>query len=173
MDSVKVDRGMLHILHMLKVFQRHVARVCFECFRCFRGMFHLCFPDACCNYVYLDVAYVSHICCMCFIWMLRMVAMVFKCVSGVFSSVSEACFKCFNCLQTYVAVVVFGCFKSRSDVASLLPTPSAASSQGIHSTSWPGPSESEAPRTFPLLSLGRRGPCVERETEYSVRISGR
>ena len=29
--------------------------------------------------VYLDVTYVSHICCKCFIWMLRMFSMVFKC----------------------------------------------------------------------------------------------
>jgi len=33
---------------------------------------------------YVDVAYVSHIRCMCFIWMLRMVAMVFKCFFEVF-----------------------------------------------------------------------------------------
>jgi hypothetical protein len=46
--------------------------------------FLVCFPDACCNYVYLDVAYVSYICCMCFIRVLRMVAMVFKCVLSVF-----------------------------------------------------------------------------------------
>jgi hypothetical protein len=31
-----------------------------------------------------------------------------------FSSVLEACFKCFIYLQTYVASVVSGCFKSRS-----------------------------------------------------------
>jgi hypothetical protein len=81
MDVAKVDRAMLHMLHMLQLFQRHVASVCFECFR---GMFHLCFPDACCKCVYLDVAYVSHIRCMCFIWMLHMVAMVF-----------QVCFRCF------------------------------------------------------------------------------
>jgi hypothetical protein len=52
--------------------------------------------------------------------MLCMFAMVFKCFSGVFSSVSEACFKCFICLQTYVATVAFECFKSRSGVTSLL-----------------------------------------------------
>jgi hypothetical protein len=45
-----------------------------------------------------------------------------------FSSVLEACFKCFNYPQTYAAIVVFGCFKSRSGVASLLLSPSAASS---------------------------------------------
>ena len=63
----------------------------------------------------------SQIRCMCFILMLYMVAMVFMCFSDVFSSVSKACLKCFNCLQTYVATVVFGCFKSRLCVASLLP----------------------------------------------------
>jgi hypothetical protein len=51
-----------------------------------------------------------------------MVAMIFNCFSGAFSSVSEVCFKCFNCLQTYVATVVFECFKSRSGVASLVLT---------------------------------------------------
>jgi hypothetical protein len=61
-----------------------------------------------------------------------MIAMVFKCVSEVFSSVSEACFKCFNYLQTYVATVVFGCFKSRLSVASLLlPTFSCISRLGV------------------------------------------
>jgi hypothetical protein len=85
MDAVKVDGGMLH---MLQLFQRHVASVCFECFRCFRDMFHLCFPAACCKCVYLDVVYVSHIRCMCFIWMLRMVTMVFKCF--------QLFFKCFK-----------------------------------------------------------------------------
>jgi hypothetical protein len=31
----------------------------------------------------------------CFIWMLHMFAMVFKCFSGVFTSVLDTCFKCF------------------------------------------------------------------------------
>jgi hypothetical protein len=73
-------------------------------------MFHLCFSER-----MLQVCLSG--CCICSIWMLRMVAMVFKCFLGVFSSVSEACF---NCLQTYVTIVVFGCFKSRSNVTSLL-----------------------------------------------------
>jgi hypothetical protein len=38
--------------------------------------------------------------------------------SGAAVSVSYACFKCFICLQTYVASVASGCFKSRSGVAS-------------------------------------------------------
>jgi hypothetical protein len=66
--------------------QRYVA-LCF-----FGRMLQLC---------YLDVAYVSHICCMCFIWMLRMVAMVFKCVSGVFK-----CFRSmFQVFQKHVSSV--------------------------------------------------------------------
>jgi hypothetical protein len=52
LDVVKVDRGMLH---MLQVFQRHVARVRSKCFICFHLFIAIFF--------YLDVAYVSHICC--------------------------------------------------------------------------------------------------------------
>jgi hypothetical protein len=44
--------------------------------------------------------------------------MVFKWFSDVFASVSDACFKCFIYIQTYVAGVASGCFKSRSSVAS-------------------------------------------------------
>jgi hypothetical protein len=40
------------------------------------------------------------------------VAMVFKCFSGVFASVSDAYFKCFICFLLYVAIVAFRCFKS-------------------------------------------------------------
>jgi hypothetical protein len=49
------------------------------------------------NYVYLDVAYISHIYYKCFIWMLRMFAMI----PCVFVSVLDICFvfKCFICLQ--------------------------------------------------------------------------
>jgi hypothetical protein len=46
---------------------------------------------ACCKYVYLDVACVSHIYCKCFILMLHMLYNGFKCFfSGVFASVSSA-----------------------------------------------------------------------------------
>jgi hypothetical protein len=64
-----------------------VSEVCF--IRVFRTHVAIVF--------YMDVAYVSHICCMCFIQILRMVAMVFKCFRCVFqvfykhvSSVSTA-----------------------------------------------------------------------------------
>ena len=79
MDIAKVDRRMLHILQLFseaccnsmfrvfQMFQRYVSFV-------FSGrMLQLCLSG----------------CCICFIRMLRMVAMVFKCVSGVF-------FKCFS-----------------------------------------------------------------------------
>jgi hypothetical protein len=58
-------------------------------------MFHTCVAS-----VYLDVAYVLQ-------WF-----------SSVFASVSDACFKCFISLQMYIACVAFGCFKSRSGIAS-------------------------------------------------------
>ena len=99
---------------------------CLCCNGCTRMLQHFVsnvlaiFLDVCCKCVYLDVAYVSHICCKHFIWMLRMFYMVFKCFSGVFASVLDRCFTCFICLQTYIASVASGCFKSRSGVASSL-----------------------------------------------------
>jgi hypothetical protein len=47
--------------------------------------------------VYLDAIYVSHIRCMYFIWMLRIVAMIFKYVSGIFLMFPKHVFDCFNC----------------------------------------------------------------------------
>jgi hypothetical protein len=70
-----------------------VASICFKCFK----MFH--------TYV-----------CECFIWMLHMFAMVFKCFSSIFASVSDVCFKCFICLLLYVAIVASECFKNRPGV---------------------------------------------------------
>ena len=46
-----------------------------------------------------------------------MFAMVFKCFSDVFASVSDACFKCFIYLLLYVVTVASGCLSSRSGVA--------------------------------------------------------
>jgi hypothetical protein len=40
---------------------------------------------------YLDVAYISRICCKYFIWMLHMFAMGFKYFSGIFASASNTC----------------------------------------------------------------------------------
>jgi hypothetical protein len=42
------------------------------------------FSDVCCTCVYLDVAYVSHICCKCLIWMLCMFYNVFEMFLQVF-----------------------------------------------------------------------------------------
>jgi hypothetical protein len=76
-------RGMLQVFQMdVAKVDRDVAYVAMVVHVCCKGllpMFHQCFSSACCKCVYLDIAYVSHICCMCFIWMLHMVAMVFKC----------------------------------------------------------------------------------------------
>jgi hypothetical protein len=88
-DNAKVDRGV-----------GYVAMVVHVCCKLLFSMFS-CFPDICCSY--LDVAYVLHIYCTCFIWMLCMFYMVFKCFLDVFASVSDAYFKCFIYLQTYVA----------------------------------------------------------------------
>jgi hypothetical protein len=89
---------------MFHRFFRRMLKVClFGCFICFTHMLQ----------VFLSG------CCVCF----TMVSSVF---SGVFASVSDTCFKCFIYLQTYVASVASGCFKSRLYVASPF-SPSAAS----------------------------------------------
>jgi hypothetical protein len=56
MDVVKVDPDVAY-----------VAMVVHVCCKGLLPMFHLCFLDACCKCVYLNVVYVSHKCCMCFI----------------------------------------------------------------------------------------------------------
>jgi hypothetical protein len=54
----------------------------------------------------------------CFISMLNMFAMVFKCFSDVFLQVFQTlCFKCFICFLLYVVTLTSGYFKSRSSVA--------------------------------------------------------
>jgi hypothetical protein len=58
-------------------------------------MFHLFFSNISCKCIYLDVAYVSHICCKCFIWMCY-VYNGFKCFSDVLQM-----------FQTYVSNVLF------------------------------------------------------------------
>jgi hypothetical protein len=86
----------------------------------------LFFLDICCKCVYLDVAYVSHISCKCFIWMLRTGCNGFQVLHVFLASVSDTCFKCFICLWTYVANVSSMCFKSRSSVAHVTMAPVAS-----------------------------------------------
>jgi hypothetical protein len=56
---------------MLQWLYKYVASFCPQYF--------ICFSDIRCESVYLDVAYVSHICYKCFISMLCIFTMVFKC----------------------------------------------------------------------------------------------
>jgi hypothetical protein len=111
------QRYVLHLFQMnvAKVDQNvaYVAMVAHVCYKGLFPMFHLCFWTYCCKCVYLNVAYVLHICCRCFICILHVFAMVFKLLSCIFASVSETCFKCYIYLQTYVASVASGYFKSR------------------------------------------------------------
>jgi hypothetical protein len=78
-------------------------------------------------------------CCICFTHMLQLfyldVAYMLQWFSSVllFLSGLDTCFKCFICLQTYVASVVYGCFKSRSSVASpSSPCVSSSPSVALH-----------------------------------------
>jgi hypothetical protein len=95
MDIAKVDRDVAY-----------VAMVVHICCKCSVTNVLSVFSGHMLKYVYLDVVYVSHIYCMCFIWLLRMVAMVFKYFQVFFSSVLEACVKCFICIQTYVTTIL-------------------------------------------------------------------
>jgi hypothetical protein len=52
---------------------------------------------ACCKHIPCFKVFHMYV-CKCFIRMLHMFAMVFKCFSGVFTSVLDACFKRFICL---------------------------------------------------------------------------
>jgi hypothetical protein len=66
----------------------HVCCKCivFECFSCFKRMLHVCLFGCCiCLEVFHpDVAYVSHIYCKCFIWILHMFCNGYTHVSLVF-----------------------------------------------------------------------------------------
>jgi hypothetical protein len=80
------------MLHMLQWLYMHVASVCSQYF--------ICFSDVCRKCVYLDVAYVSHIyVAKCFIWMLRMFTMVFRCFLSVSAYVSSVLYVFFCTLQ--------------------------------------------------------------------------
>jgi hypothetical protein len=110
---------------MFQVFQMYVGSVSYRCCKirsgcctCCNGYSHIYFKcmfqifylyhiyvanifikmlhiHACCKRIFQVVSGVSHVCCKCFIWMLHMFAMIFKCFSGIFTNVSHACFKCF------------------------------------------------------------------------------
>jgi len=70
MDVAKVDRRMfVHVVYVSIVLKACRNSTFFKCFRCFSGVFRLCFSNTSFSCVYLDVVYVGHICCMCFIWM--------------------------------------------------------------------------------------------------------
>ena len=97
-DVAKVDRDVAH-----------VAMVVHVCCKLLFLMFHLFFSNICCTCVYLDVAYVFTHMMQVFYLDIAYVYNSFKCLSGVFASVSDVCLICF---QTYVAIVASGCFKS-------------------------------------------------------------
>jgi hypothetical protein len=84
-----------------------IPDVCCNCLsrRCKSG-------SRCCIYMYVS-SFFSY-----FILIFASVSSGYICFLGIFFvSVSDSCFKCFICLLLYVAIVAFGCFKSRSGVA--------------------------------------------------------
>jgi hypothetical protein len=110
------------MLHMLQWFAHLCCKHMSQCL--------MCFSDVCCK-SYLDVAYVSHIYCKCFIWMLHM------CLQW-FSSVFTCLCKCFfvykfQVFHLYVASIASRCFKSRSGVAHRMRVRSRRGSLGERS----------------------------------------
>jgi hypothetical protein len=88
-------------------------------------MFHLFFRrilQVCC----LDVAYVSHILCKCFLRMLLCVAIVFKCFMCFLQVFQMHVSSVSSVFRRMLQVFVSGCFKNRSGVASP-SSPSAVS----------------------------------------------
>jgi len=142
--------GMFQVFHgnIAKVDRdvAYIAMIVHICCKCLFPMFDLFFSDVCFKCVYLDVLYVSHI---CFTHMLQIffldVAYVRNCFSSVFhvffnmfhmhvsnvSVVFQVFFMCFcmcfrrmfrmfQLFRTYIAIVSFGCFKSRSEMLCML-----------------------------------------------------
>jgi hypothetical protein len=103
------------MLYMLQWLYTYVASFHSQCFICvFRTRVAIMF-------VWMLHMFHTYAACV-FIRILRMVAMVFKCVSGVF-------FKCFiSIFQVFQLPSDVNIFKNTSSVASLLLPPSAASS---------------------------------------------
>jgi hypothetical protein len=108
------------------MFYKYVTSVLYECCKsrsgyciCYNGCTWMLqasipnassvFSDACYKCIYLDIAFISHICCKCFMKMFRLFAMV----SSISASVSDTCFKCFICLQRYVTSDASEYFKTR------------------------------------------------------------
>jgi hypothetical protein len=87
----------------------YVAMVVYVCYKLLFPMLHPFFPDIYCKCIYLDITYGLHICCKCFIWMLHIFYNGFQVFLQMFR---------FMCIQTYVTGVTYGCFKSKSGVAS-------------------------------------------------------
>ena len=99
MNVAKIDRDVVY-----------VAMVVHVCYKLLFPTFHLFFRHI------LQVCLSR--CCICFTYMLQVFYRCCVCVYNgfqvfldTFASVSDICFKCFICLQTYIANVIFECFK--------------------------------------------------------------
>jgi hypothetical protein len=118
----------------------------------------MCFPDVCDKCVYLDIACVSHICCMCFIWMLHIFCNWFLSVFMCFYKCFRRMLQVFQLFRTYVINVSFGCLKYRSGIASP-SSPSATSSRCLLVSSM-------------LPMFGQREPTWGRALWVGSRLSG-
>jgi hypothetical protein len=148
----------------------YVAYVCFECFR---GMFHLCFPDACCKCLSR--------CCICFTHMLHVFYLDiaygcngFQVFSNIFSSISTILRHMLQLLYLDISKV--------DQVLHLFFPPSTASSQCVFLLvparhpfdTAAGSFQIRGVTPLPLLLLRQHGPPHGvRETKCSARTSRR
>jgi hypothetical protein len=94
-DVAKVDRDVAHVAMAIQsMFQVYVVNVSSVSNVLCESRF------GCCIYKHVASVFFKwfQMFCKCFIWTLRIFVMIFKCLSSIFVSVSDAYFKCFICL---------------------------------------------------------------------------
>jgi hypothetical protein len=96
MDVAKVDWRMLHMLHMLQLFSGAYCNTMFRVFQMFQRYVSSVFSgrmlQLCLSGCYICFTHMLHV----FDLELRMVVMVFKCVSSVFSKCFRSMFQVFH-----------------------------------------------------------------------------
>jgi hypothetical protein len=86
-----------------------------------------------------------------------MFTMIFKCISGVFASVSDTCFKYCIYFILYVANIASGCFKSRLGVIHVMRVGSGRGRARFGDTSdvWSGTGPLLERSCISLMLMGR------------------
>ena len=159
---------------MLQWLYTYAAKVCYQCFICVfltHGASMLIWT------LHMFHTYV----CMCFIRMLHMVAIVFKCFQVFFFKYFRSIFQVFhlssgvycNCCIWMFQKHIECCISPPHLLLNHLSVSSSRRQHDIHTTPRPGPSESETPPPSPLVARAARAWGGAHETECSARAFGR